>query len=104
MQNQLIRLTYASTATFKTDIKGGIESEVARILLQSRRNNSRIAVGGVLHYGDGYFFQCLEGDESAVKSTLQRISQDQRHRDVQILLNVQIQRRLFEDWSMKYST
>ncbi|NVJ49608.1 MAG: BLUF domain-containing protein [Gammaproteobacteria bacterium] len=102
MPANLIRITYASTATFKTDIEGGIESEVARILLQSRRNNSKIAVGGVLHYGEGYFFQCLEGEESKVTETLQRIAQDSRHRDIKVLTKSPIQRRLFTDWSMKY--
>ncbi len=102
MQDRLIQLTYASTATFKTDIPGGIESEVARILLQSRRNNAKIAVGGVLHYGDGYFFQCLEGEEAIVNYTYNRVAKDLRHKNVKILSRTHVQQRLFENWSMKY--
>lgn len=102
MHPSLYRLTYASTATFKQNADVGIESEVARILLQSRRNNPKAGLGGVLHYGNGYFFQCLEGPEHQVKSVYQKISQDTRHKDAKILTQGAIDARLFTDWSMKY--
>lgn len=102
MQSSLYRLTYVSTATFNQNPKGGIESEVARILLQSRRNNPKSGLGGVLHYGNGYFFQCLEGPERQVKAVYQKIGQDSRHKDAQILTQGPIDARLFIDWSMKY--
>ncbi|UTA48342.1 BLUF domain-containing protein [Simiduia sp. 21SJ11W-1] len=96
------RLTYASTATFATNSRGGIESDVARILLQSRKNNSHVGVGGVLHYGNGYFFQCLEGPRDRVNALYQKISEDPRHKNVQVLSMVTISARLFDRWSMKY--
>ena len=102
MPQPLVRLTYASTATFQSDIKGGIESEVARVLLQSRRNNPKANLGGVLHFGNGYFFQCLEGPRDQVNRVYQKISQDTRHRNVQVLSTQSVDQRLFSDWSMKY--
>lgn len=102
MSQPLIRLTYASTATFKSDEKGGIEFEVARILLKSRHNNPKAGVGGVLHYGNGYFFQCLEGTRDQVNSVYQKIGKDDRHTNVQVLSSQSIERRMFSDWSMKY--
>ncbi|MFT6098403.1 MAG: hypothetical protein ACJAYF_000939 [Arenicella sp.] len=99
---RIIRLTYASTATFKNNQSGGIEADVARILVQSRNNNSRAKVGGVLHYGNGYFFQCLEGETSKVNETYNRISKDPRHKNVQLLAAENIGHRMFSDWSMKY--
>lgn len=102
MSNELVRLNYASTATFEPNVSGGIEVSVARILAESRRNNSRLKIGGVLHYGNGYFFQCLEGDRDVVNERYHRISQDDRHKDVQLLSFDKVSRRMFPDWSMKY--
>jgi len=102
-ESSLVRLSYASTATFQEQPDAaGIDVNVARILMQSRRNNARLQIGGVLHYGDGYFFQCLEGEREVVKQTYQRIGEDSRHRDVQLLALNRVSERLFLDWSMKY--
>ena len=97
----LVRLTYASTATFEPNESGGIEVAVGQILAESRRNKKR-QIGGVLHYGNGYFFQCLEGKRVAVEDCFHRISDDKRHRDVQRLSSVEVDNRMFPDWSMKY--
>ncbi|MEE4243937.1 MAG: BLUF domain-containing protein [Kangiellaceae bacterium] len=102
MSDNLCRITYASRAAFRPNYQGGLETQVARILLQSRKNNSKVAIGGVLHYGEGYFFQCLEGEESIVVETLKRISKDPRHTDVKVLSKEKVSERLFTDWSMKY--
>ncbi|WP_049631634.1 BLUF domain-containing protein [Cellvibrio sp. pealriver] len=101
--SDLVRLVYASEATFNSShAEQGIEPEVGRILAQSRRNNARAQVGGVLYYGNGYFFQCLEGSRDAVIETYQRICTDPRHKNATVLLKGFAKRRLFEEWSMKY--
>ena len=99
--DDLVRLVYASEATFDAADQG-IELEVGRILTESRRNNARAEVGGVLYYGNGYFFQCLEGQRDAVVETYQRICNDPRHKNAKVLLKGFTKRRLFQDWSMKY--
>jgi hypothetical protein len=98
----LVRLVYASTATFAGSTSGGVELEVGRILSVSRRNNRERDVGGMLHYGNGYFFQVLEGPRDAVNEAYNRISTDPRHRDVHILSVKNVSERIFEDWTMKY--
>jgi len=99
----LLRLMYASTATFEPVHDGrGIEVSVARILMQSRKNNPKRLIGGVLHYGDGYFFQCLEGPREAVNHVYHVIAADPRHRDVEVLSATSPGERLFNQWSMKY--
>ncbi len=98
----LIRLAYASTATFNRASNELIEPEVARILMQSKRNNAREEIGGVLHFGNGYFFQCLEGEKESVESLYHRIVTDSRHEKSQILHTAPIDMRWFPDWSMKY--
>ena len=52
-----LRLVYASRATFPPIRDGaGIHPEVARILVQSRRNNARQRLYGGLYYADGSSF------------------------------------------------
>lgn len=102
--SNLIRLMYISQATFKpTPAIKGIEPHVARILQSSRINNAKIDVGGVLFYGDGYFFQCLEGDRAAVHKLVEKLHLDKRHSNVKVISEEPVHVRRFDDWSMKYT-
>ncbi|WP_221797789.1 BLUF domain-containing protein [Oceanobacter mangrovi] len=98
--SNLIRLVYASKSNSVG--RAAIDPAIGSILSQSRRNNSRDHIGGVLFYGDGFFFQCLEGERELVQATYARIQQDSRHSHARILRMHGIQERLFSDWSMKY--
>lgn len=101
--DDLICLSYGSTAQFETDSSSSaIAPEVSRILMQSRRNNREQHIGGVLHFGDGYFFQYLEGPADAVDRLYAVICRDARHDDVQRLTRRPIRHRRFSDWSMKF--
>lgn len=101
--DELIRLIYCSTSNFESrERSSGVETEVARILMQSRRNNPKLELGGVLHYGNGYFFQALEGRRKNVNECYEKIVNDPRHHDVQLLSVQRVSERLFPDWSMKY--
>ena len=101
--SSLIRLIYVSRANFEpAKESGGIEPTVARILMQSRRNNPKEQIGGVLYFGDGCFFQCLEGQADVVNGLIAKIMQDDRHSNVQILKVIPITQRAFNNWSMKY--
>ncbi len=82
----ILQLLYASRITFRENASSqDIEPEVRRILMQSRQNEPRSGVVGALYYGDGDFFQCLEGEPEAVRDTLERILRDDRHEEVRIL-------------------
>lgn len=101
--DDLICLSYCSTASFDSTLRGyGVDPEVSRILIHSRRNNKQRDVGGVLHFGGGYFFQYLEGPADVVDGLYARICRDQRHHDVRRLTRRPIKSRRFEQWSMKF--
>jgi len=105
MPEQLIQLVYASRSNLDSAaIEGGVEPEIARILVQSRRNNPCTAIGGVLCYGDRSFFQCLEGEHQAVEELYAKLGDDERHRDVTLLLRRPVSQRRFRLWAMKYLT
>ena len=102
-QEDLIRLAYASTSS--TAERGGgtaVDAEIPRILRSCKVNNPQLEIGGVLHYGNGYFFQVLEGPQGAVDHLYDRIAQDPRHTRVETLDRQFIRQRRFPDWSMKY--
>lgn len=101
--SEIIELLYASRAAFAPVGGGGIEPEVSRILSQSRRNNPRHNVGGVLCFRDALFFQCLEGEAQEVEAVFRKIATDPRHKDVKVLSSRSVHRRRFQSWSMKYA-
>lgn len=100
---ELLRIVYASKANFEYSSESGDKHPaIAEILAQSRRNNQPNNIGGVLCYGDGFFFQCLEGERSSVEHLYDRLLNDPRHRDVTLLSKRPVAQRMFKLWSMKF--
>ena len=98
----LIRVVYISRATFPKPEHDGIAPEVMKILHSSRVNNQASGIVGMLYYGGGCFFQCLEGERSRVQSLYRILQKDHRHRDLKILASEGIKRLSFPAWTMKY--
>ncbi|NKI34944.1 BLUF domain-containing protein [Wenzhouxiangella sp. XN79A] len=101
--SDLIGLSYCSTAAFKCAERSlGVHAEVQRILVDSRRNNCRHGISGVLHFADGRFFQYLEGPADRVDALYARICRDARHSDVRRLTRRPLPRRRFDGLAMKF--
>ena len=101
---KLVQIIYISRSTFEsTDAINKIEPNVVRILAKSRTNNRKNGLVGVLYFGDGAFFQCLEGDEDAINNLFAKIEKDPRHKDVKLISKKHISRFSFPDWAMKYA-
>lgn len=101
----LVRMAYASRATFKPfDTTAGIDGNVAQILETARRENKKHALVGALYYGNGYFFQCLEGPQSAIDHLYAKLLRDGRHTDLKILSTQPIEKIGFSSWEMKFAT
>jgi hypothetical protein len=95
--DQLVSVVYASSGVREFD-----DAEIADILAQSRRNNTRCGLTGMLLYRGGNFLQVLEGPDAAVQSTLQRIERDDRHRGIMVIKKSVIQSRRFSEWTMAF--
>jgi len=80
------------------------EIDLLNILQQSRHNNSKNGITGVILYVRGSIIQVLEGEKEAVETLYKRIEQDQRHTDVVRVFSRNITQRLFTDWTMGYET
>ncbi len=93
----LISLTYLSLATSPLD-----EDQLKDLLAESRDNNARSDVTGMLLYADQQFIQTIEGRRHDVEATMERILADPRHHHVDITLVDDIESRSFPEWTMGF--
>lgn len=93
----LSSITYVSTAAKQ------LTPEVMQALLsQSRTNNERNGITGVLAVRGENIFQVCEGPIDAVRELLQSLREDPRHTGMQLLLEESITDRRFSAWTMHY--
>lgn len=97
MQQKMIRILYSSTA--RADIE---ESDIEAIIAQATKANKARNITGALAFNGWKFCQCLEGDEKTVRELLALISQDDRHSDLRIHADMEIEARYFGNWAMRW--
>lgn len=101
---KLLQIIYISRSTFESSaVVNKIEPNVARILSKSRLNNRKNGLVGVLYFGDGVFFQCLEGEEEIVNTLLEKLNADSRHTDLKVISKKYIDKLSFGEWAMKFA-
>lgn len=93
----LLSILYSSSAVEPFD-----DERLLALLRQSRANNERHALTGMLLYRGGRFVQVLEGPESAVREVVERIGRDPRHTKMRMLFEEPITERQFAAWTMGY--
>jgi len=93
----LFSLTYLSSAIPELN-----KSELLLMLKEGRRRNETAGITGILIYRDGDILQVLEGEESAVRDTFQRISADRRHARIFVAIQEPIAERQFHEWTMAF--
>ena len=76
-------------------------SDIELIGEVSRVNNAERGITGLLMTSGGLFLQILEGPPQAVETLWKTITVDERHKDVLMLSDETVDRRLFPDWAMK---
>jgi hypothetical protein len=77
------------------------EADIQKIGEQSRANNQRLDLTGMLMASGGLFYQVLEGPAEAVDEVYGRIANDSRHTDLLLLDSEENVERLYPDWSME---
>lgn len=75
-------------------------SQLNKILVTAKNYNRLHDITGVMSYNRGCYLQVIEGNSENVTSLMQSIRQDTRHTDVCMVLEIEIDRRYFNDWSM----
>lgn len=77
-----------------------IEAAIEEILRKSAANNSRDGVTGALMFTASLFIQALEGPRDVLELTFERICNDLRHSDIQIIEFAPVSHRDFGEWSL----
>jgi len=94
---------YALTYLSRSALAAGTTAyHLNEILEVSRRRNAAAGITGALAAGDGHFVQTLEGEREAVERLFERLRQDPRHLDVQLVAGRLEASRRFGNWSMAY--
>jgi hypothetical protein len=78
------------------------DEDIAGILVQSRANNVKHELTGVLLYREGRFIQILEGPDEAVLARFAIIASDPRHRSIHKVSEETAWERQFPDWTMGF--
>jgi|TARA_B100001057_G_scaffold250279_1_gene250515 hypothetical protein len=91
----LKHIIYASTPF------GFSRSDLDHILIKSRYNNDKNDITGALFCRDDLYLQYLEGPEKEIDLTFSKITEDDRHTEIQLLKSGISTRRLFANWAMK---
>nr|WP_260733965.1 BLUF domain-containing protein [Moraxella osloensis] len=82
-------------------LKAGITPRtLSDIMTVAQRENLAHQITGFLCFGNGYFFQYIEGEKSAIEQLFGNIERDGRNRDVTLKSKGVIEQRLFQDWQM----
>ncbi|MBY0520001.1 MAG: BLUF domain-containing protein, partial [Sphingomonas sp.] len=76
------------------------DSVLAGILVRARANNLRDDITGALLCRHDLYLQLIEGPATMIDALFARISRDDRHSDVRLLLTDTVDARLFPQWSM----
>jgi hypothetical protein len=91
----LVRLMYCSRAK-----ENMAQDDLTAIVVQSRANNPARGITGVLCCSGTIFLQVLEGGRMEINKLYNRIANDPRHHDVEMLSYEEIDERAFAHWSM----
>ncbi len=71
------------------------------ILTVARARNSRDDITGTLICRGDLYLQLIEGPDHAIQATYKRISDDDRHVDIDLLVSRVVTDRLFPKWAMR---
>lgn len=91
----LVRCLYASRAASPLPA-GALDA----ILQQSRRNNPKRGITGMLCLANNVFVQVIEGGRAEISTLLAQIMRDERNSGIEILLFEEISERRFGNWTM----
>lgn len=97
----IYNLVYMSESRLDPDSAETLQA-VDNILAKARDRNALVDVTGALLFTEGRFVQVLEGEREKVREIFERIGNDPRHADVEILSAQYSDRRRFKEWSMAF--
>ena len=86
---------------YKSKPFGYDQATLNGILSDAINYNSKNNITGALICRDDIYLQLLEGPEYEVNLTFEKISTDDRHLEIELLLKEYCNKRIFPKWNMK---
>lgn len=77
--------------------------DIKDLYTKAKRNNYKNNISGILIYHKGNYLQVLEGHENDVDKTFERITKDERHKNIIKVININVEQRIFEDYSFGFT-
>ena len=96
LDQMLRRVIYISRSLIGAD-----PQKIEEVISSSIRRNAEVEVTGMLWADGESFAQVIEGGSDQVGLTMDRIRNDRRHADIEVLLDRAVLSRQFGDWSMR---
>lgn len=93
------QIVYRSTTTADS---GRAADDIPDIVRQAAARNGIEGITGLLYSEDDAFLQVIEGPADSVSDLMARLENDDRHRDLTVLVDRSIAQREFGDWTMIY--
>ena len=80
------------------------EEDIEKIFSHTQAQNNRKEIKGILLYEFGNFFQVLEGNKKVIEDLYaNKISEDTRHTDIRTLINYDIKKPIFKEYSSDFN-
>ncbi len=76
--------------------------DIYSMLSRARNLNAENGITGCLLYHNSKFLQLIEGEEKKIRELFQKISNDQRHHQLEIIEQRALNGRMFNDWNMAF--
>lgn len=83
-----------------TGTQEALDDTLAGIRRISKERNDENQITGILFYENGTFLQAVEGPEQSIDNLMDRLQEDPRHRNLEILVQIEIDERYFQQWNM----
>lgn len=96
---QLHEVLYVSTLSPEAPVK-----VISQIAAKARIANQEAGITGLLIFDGMRFCQQIEGPRKAILALIERIRQDPRHVNIEILHHAPLEQRRFRRFSLGYAT
>ena len=88
---------------YVSEMRAPDAAEVGRICIQSRANNLRDSISGLLVFDGQAFCQYVEGPRPQIADLRDRLERDPRHRAMRVLKFAAAKKRRFASWRLGYA-
>lgn len=95
----LCRLGFISEPTWQAACDDE-DTVLKSILSAGQKHNPQAGITGVLVFDGHYFCQVMEGRRNVLQASFEKIRQDPRHHQVELIGLAEISDRAFNDWSV----